>query len=378
MKISFLVPNLSSNCSSRAYNFAGILSRNYECEIIGPIQGNGIWGPIDTGRFHYKFIDGRSVPPYKQLRQLLKKITGDIIYAFKPLGMSYGVALLEKLKSRRPVIIDIDDWELGFYITQMENLRPLTRVKYILSTKTTLWRTYCLEKLIPLADDITVASCFLKKKFGGTVIYHPRDTDFFNPSRFDKENLKKTFGLENRKVIAFIGSPAPYKGIEDLIESIRLILDEKIALMIVSLEENVYVERLRDLAYKKLGNKVYFVIEKDFNRVPQFLALGDVVVIPQRECATTIAQTPSKVFDAMAMAKPLIATNVSDLPEILDGCGWIVEPENQEQLAKTIQYVLSNSEDAEETGQRAKQKCIDKYSWDAVENVLVEVFGKYE
>lgn len=65
------------------------------------------------------------------------------------------------------------------------------------------------------------------------------------------------------------------------------------------------------------------------------------------------------------MAKPIITTNVSDLPEILDGCGWIVEPENPEQLAQAIQYVLNNPQEAEEMGRKARKKCIEKYSWDA-------------
>ena len=52
---------------------------------------------------------------------------------------------------------------------------------------------------------------------------------------------------------------------------------------------------------------------------------------------------PAKVFDAMAMAKPIIATNVSDLPEFLDGCGWTVAPEKPKQLADTIQYVFNHS-----------------------------------
>jgi len=84
------------------------------------------------------------------------------------------------------------------------------------------------------------------------------------------------------------------------------------------------------------------------------------------------------VFDAMAMAKRIIATNVLDLPEILDGCGWIVEHENSEQLAQIIQYVLSNPKEAEEMGQKARQRCIEKYSWVAMEKILLKVFKKYE
>lgn len=64
--------------------------------------------------------------------------------------------------------------------------------------------------------------------------------------------------------------------------------------------------------------------------------MADVLVISQRRNFATIGQLLTMVFDAIAMAKPIIATNVSDLPEILDGCGWIVEPENTEQVAETI------------------------------------------
>jgi glycosyltransferase involved in cell wall biosynthesis len=101
-------------------------------------------------------------------------------------------------------------------------------------------------------------------------------------------------------------------------------------------------------------------------------------VIPQRKNFASVGQVPAKVFDAMAMAKPIIATNVSDLPEILDGCGWIVEPENPEQLAETIQYVLNNSQEADIIGQKARQKCIEKYSWDVMDKILMRVFGKYK
>lgn len=49
----------------------------------------------------------------------------------------------------------------------------------------------------------------------------------------------------------------------------------------------------------------------------------------------------AETFDAMAMAaKAIIATNTSDIPEALDGCGWIVESENLRQLSKNIQYIF--------------------------------------
>jgi glycosyltransferase involved in cell wall biosynthesis len=78
------------------------------------------------------------------------------------------------------------------------------------------------------------------------------------------------------------------------------------------------------------------------------------------------------------MAKPIIATNVSDIPEILDGCGWIVEPENQKQLAKTIKYVFDHPVEAKERGKKAREKCKKGYSWEAIEKKLTTIFKKYK
>lgn len=70
------------------------------------------------------------------------------------------------------------------------------------------------------------------------------------------------------------------------------------------------------------------------------------MVILQRRNFATILQMPAKIFEAMAMAKPIISTNVSNIPEILQDCGWIVEPENPIQLAKTIKYVFDHPVEA--------------------------------
>jgi len=47
-------------------------------------------------------------------------------------------------------------------------------------------------------------------------------------------------------------------------------------------------------------------------------------------------------------------------------------------LAEKIQYVLNNPEEAEEMGNKARQKCVEKYSWDAMEEILLKVFRMYK
>jgi len=51
----------------------------------------------------------------------------------------------------------------------------------------------------------------------------------------------------------------------------------------------------------------------------------------------------------------------SDVPEILRGCDWIVEPENPRQLVKTVKYILSYLIEALEMGSEAREKCEREY-----------------
>jgi len=388
MRISVLTPDLSHNCLGRAYLLAKILQRRYEVEIVGPIFGNGIWKPVASDKsITYKFvkIEGK-FKPYWQIRKLAEKIDGDVIYASKPLFTSFGIGLLQKFLKNKPLVLDIDDWQMGFIkdvysrLSLIQSFKSLVVAALYLYRTSSYWNSLLGEKLSHLADEITVSNNFLREKFGGIIIWHGRDTKTFDPARFDRYLLRRKYQIdEAKKVVMFSGTPRPFKGIEDLIKAMKLIRDQDTLLVIVGIDyKNFYCLNLVETAQKVLGGKFKGFGLQPFEKIPEFLAMADVVVIPQRKNFATIGQVPAKVFDAMAMAKPIIATSVSDLPEILDGCGWIVEPGNPKQLAEMIQYVLNNPEEAKVMGQRARQKCIEKYSWDAIEKILLKIFRKYE
>lgn len=388
MKISILTPDLSDNCLGRAHLLAKILQRRYEVEIVGPIFGNDIWEPVaDDKSITYKSVKiGGRFKPYLQIRKLIKKIDGDVIYAHKPFFTSFGIGLLKKVIQKKPLILDMDDWEMGFKKESNKKLSLFRSIKSLVSSSLFLygmgsyWNILFMEKLVHFSDEITVSNTFLKEKFGGTIICHGRDTKNFDPKRFNKDLVREKYGIEkSKKIVMFFGTPRPHKGIEDLIKAISVIKDQKVVLVIVGFNaSDQYSNNLLITIQETLANRFKGFGLQHFEKVPEFLAMADVVAIPQRKNFATMGQMPAKVFDAMAMAKPIIVSNISDLPETLDGCGWIVKPENKEQLAETIQYILDNPEEAEEMGNKARQRCIEKYSWDVMEEILLKVFEKYK
>lgn len=385
MKISILTPDVSHNCFGRAYLLAKLLKRRYDVEIIGPAFQNKIWEPFSNqSEITIKVVKAHSqfYRTFSLMKLIQKEITGDVIYINKPLLVNYGAGLLEKRFNKKPLVLDIDDWQMGFQkgLTIRGKLNRFIFSCRQFNSPASYWNSLIGEKLIRFADEITVANNFLKSKYNGTIVWHARDTDIFNPINFNRDILRKKYKIPvNKKVVSFIGTPQPYKGVEDLINAIYLDRDSRTYLMLVGLDNNGYNNKLRKIVEEKIGNsRSKLVGVQSFAKLPEFLAISDIIVIPQQQTAATIGQVPAKVFDAMAMAKPIIATTASSLPEILDDCGWIVEPQKPEQLSKAIQYVIGHPVEAEKMGQRAREKCKKNYSFDAIEEILVKIFKKYE
>src|SRR5207237_2018361 len=96
--------------------------------------------------------------------------------------------------------------------------------------------------------------------------------------------------------------------------------------------------------------------EIPFDDVPRYLAAADVVVVPQRATTDTVGQMPAKVFDAMALGRPIVSTRVSMIPEVLEGCGLLVEPGDPVGLSAAIARLLDHRHEAPALGRRARAR----------------------
>jgi len=337
-----------------------MLRSRFEVEVIGPLFGENVWPPCDTNEFTYKAV--QCTPSLtlfvKSMKKMVNLISGDIIYASKPWFSSFGVGILTKLTGHRPLILDIDDWELGWFLPYRFRKMASLSVKSILEVNGFL-NTFCMEKVTFIADGITTASRFLQNRFGGEYVPHARDTELFDPSRYDGERIKRELGLKDEKIIMFLGSPKPHKGIEDLFAATRSLKRKDVRLLIIGASDGY---PSRSLLLDGVNHLPIVRGMVPFMRIPEYLACSDLVVLPQNNVPSNHAQVPAKLFDAMAMAKPIVSTKISDMPEILKDCGFIVEVDSPKDLVEKIDFILKNPNEAKKIGQKARERCIEKYS----------------
>jgi len=209
-KISILIFDLSSNALVRTYPIAKALSRHFNVEIIGVLGGKEIYSSYQD-EFEFKVIEksrekGRIFGYFVTIKNVIKAIDGDIIYALKPKLFSFGVGVLAKILLKLPLVLDIEDLETANWAGKS----VLSKIKLTFSRfdSNNEFATYLLEKFIPFADEKVVVSSFLQNKFGGTKIAHGVDTYAFDPCRLGKLEARRMLGLDDEsKYILFSGMP---------------------------------------------------------------------------------------------------------------------------------------------------------------------------
>jgi len=371
VKISILCFDCSTNAAGRALLLAQLLKARYEVEVVGPHFGDGLWRPAAGAGVTCRSLPGARYPRFlATIPRLVELIDGDLLYASKPRPTSFGLGLLAQRRVRRPLLLDIDDWEAGFFY---HSGRWGTVGRFLnLSNPNGLPWTWWTEKLVTRAGALTVASRFLQDRFGGILVPHVRDTDLFDPDRVDPKPIRSLLAAEGKRLVVFLGTVRAYKGVDDLAEAVQRLKRPDLVLAVIGCSPASRAgQRL-----SRLGDRVRLIEAIPFHQVPDYLAAADLVVIPQRASTDTVGQVPAKLFDAMAMARPIVSTRVSMIPEVLEGAGLLVEPGRSDELAEAMAYLLDHPAEAQDLGQKARARAVQHYSFEAVRPSLFELVDR--
>ncbi len=168
--------------------------------------------------------------------------------------------------------------------------------------------------------------------------------------------IKKAETIHNS--ILFVGTFWEYKGLHILIRALPRLISEipDAQLMIVgggTEQDKARIEKMvEDLG---LGNHIKFLGHKKNEEVLKLISEGEVVVVPEQWPSDF---GPLILVEAMALAKPVVASKIGATPEFIkDGInGFLVEYNKPEQFAAKIIWLLKNKSIAQSMGERAKEK----------------------
>jgi glycosyltransferase involved in cell wall biosynthesis len=203
------------------------------------------------------------------------------------------------------------------------------------------------------------------------IIPHACNTEFLDPARvLSKDECRvKYFLKKNAFYLAFVGTPRGHKGLDMILDFLHKHSTPDLRLLIAGIQD----QEIKSSFYDKCRSKIDFITTFSRKNLPEIIKAIDVSLILQKDLACCKGQLPAKLFDAMAMEKPVIASAVSDIPEILDGCGITITPDNMQEFEKAVKKIRDNKENAFQMGKKGRIKCIQKYS----QKVVSERLKKY-
>jgi glycosyltransferase involved in cell wall biosynthesis len=182
------------------------------------------------------------------------------------------------------------------------------------------------------------------------------DTDVFKPA------CRKTARIElnldhGAELVVFIGRFVPLKGLRELFDAAAALSKSRPRLQIVCIGEGPMDRELRSRAVQAdLHRRVRFVAGGNPREIARWLAASSVFCLPSHS-----EGCPNVVIEALSCGRPVVASNVGGIPELLNSrCGVLVPPRDAQKLSEGLAQALDHPWDQEEIANCSRR------DWDEV------------
>lgn len=345
LNIAVVSWDLAHNPVGRAYLLADLVKQIGNVDLVGAIHpeyGSTIWPPlknIDISVHEFKVENIKYF--IEQVHEFAINSNYQYVYVCKPRFPSILIGYLLKYYNNCPLILDIDDHELSFFKTRSsasyQELEHYIKQEGLGNLYDEIWTRFS-ESIISSSDAVTVSNISLKDRYGGIMVRHARNEMHFNPDKVNRSNIRREFNYNSEdKVILFIGTPRPHKGIYRIASALEKIDNSTLVLCIIG---TIRDKRTLNEFHKYKNVRIHFHEDQPWDRLPELVSMADLICILQdQESPISEYQIPAKLTDALSMGIPIIASNVKPLHDLI-ASNYITAVNNDSELKEKIQDIL--------------------------------------
>lgn len=343
-----------SPCGSTILNEE--ISRNNKTqETLAKFNRSRLWKVIsyqapqflfETIEFAYNFYS------YLGLKSIFCSFRPDFIYDRYALFSISPLLLAHRYNTK--FILEIND------ATIIQRSRPLVFRKLAHVVEMVVFRNASV--LITISENFKQRISSAYNISPSKIVVIPNAID---PARFHEFAYRDPYvdtELQGKLVIGVVGAFVPWHGIDFLIESIQDLLATRkdLAILLVGdgpvrTQINALIDRLG------LQGRVKFTGFVPSSHIPKYVSCMDICVMAD----SNEHGSPMKIFEYMAMGKPVVAPKYGPIEEImLDGkTGILFRPRDKRALSRAIERLLSDRRLRENLGRRAKEYVFQHHTW---------------
>ncbi|MDG1332150.1 MAG: glycosyltransferase family 4 protein [Crocinitomicaceae bacterium] len=195
------------------------------------------------------------------------------------------------------------------------------------------------------------------------------DVNFYEPEKIETGDFRERAGLKSSDVVFFYGGILGHaQGLSVVLEAAKKVESNKNVKIVL---QGAGPEKEDLLALKEKLNlqNVVFMPPVEKSQMPSILKSVDVALVPLRKLDIFQGAIPSKIFEALAMKKPLLLgvdgearTHFIEKAE----AGKYFEPENVDDLAENLIQMAENPDELIEMGERARYYVSENFNRDNI------------
>ncbi len=369
--------------------YGGIETRNFE--VSRYLSQNGFEIYVSTSKHaqnldDFEVYEGINIRRHKILFKAFNdvfypgiikdifRLDFDLVHVDLPDPVNSIFAFFASVIKNKPLIItyhaDIEKEELEKFPTSMILKAYNIILKFILQRA---------KKIFVTSKDYAKSSKNLRNfKFedeskDGKLVLSPNfiERDELNIENYGEiEKIKKNLGLENKKIILFVGRLVQYKGVEYLLKSFKEIEKNFNDVVLLIIGDGPLRNHLENIVKNENIKNVQFLGK--VKELKYYYALCDIFVLPSitRQEAFGLV-----LIEAMYFGKPCITTNIeSGMKYVVDygNAGILVKEKNTEELKDAIENLIVNENLRKEIGKKAIKRVLEKFT----SMVVLEKFEK--
>jgi len=302
-------------------------------------------------------------------------LRSEVVYTSKPLPYGAIVSTVASFLAGKPMVLDMDDWEgVGGFATIKQGNRALTKAVI----------TYFEEKIPNLSKAVVVVSQLLadRVKLGGVlkeaifVVPNGADIERFSP-KIDGTAIRKKYSLSGM-VLIYVGTfkkgGANWKMLIDSF-AVAARTQPDIKLLVVGFGSELEIAQ-NHAASLGIGTQAIFAGKVENADVPEYLAAADLCLLPYQDdfpdTYINIGRSSLKLYEYMAMGKPVVATSVGEVREALkEGAGVLIKTNDPEDFGTAVaEFIRLPDEARRRVGECARTRAETLYNYYSLSGIL--------
>tara|TARA_B100000965_G_scaffold138450_1_gene115258 strand:- start:5631 stop:6851 length:1221 start_codon:yes stop_codon:yes gene_type:complete len=351
--------------------FKGYKNKLYQSEIVDRILVKRVWTYIAPNKgFFLRILDYVSFMLSSFFCGLFTK-KHDVIIATSPQFFTLISGYLISLFKRVPLVLEIRDlWPesivaVGAIKKSSWIIKILYRIAIFLYKKSTI--IICVTQ--SFKDDLIKKGIDKNKIF---VVENGFDLNKNLTPNKSIQDIENEYNIKKDEfIVSFTGTVGMAHGLEIIINSAKTI-GRKIKFVIIG--DGAKRSQLIELNKKEQLNNIKFIENLSWQEIVNINQIIDIHLVHLINNPEFKKVIPSKIFESMALKKPIIMGVLGESREIVNkaGCGLNITPEDVNDLNTTIKHVINNPQMIDKMGTNGYNFLSQEYSRKKLANKMIE------